>query len=91
MLYKTSLVLLVRVLMISTFFLFKDVSEENFETLGIEVMIDDKKCILNNTMGQALIRLDHLGLSLADEVSDWFSLQNEKDLKCYTETSNDYE
>ena len=70
-------------------FFFSDVPSENFDNLGIEAVIDDKKCVLNNTMGQSLIRLNYLELSKYVEVTGWFQLQNEKDLKCHSDSDSD--
>ena len=70
-------------------FFFSDVPSENFDNLGIEAVIDDKKCVFNNTMGQSLIRLKNLELSKYDEVTGWFQLQNEKDLKCHSDSDSD--
>ena len=52
-------------------------------------MVDDKKCLLNNTMGQTLIELGNLGFSQRDEITKWFSLQNESDLKCNNDRDNE--
>ena len=41
----------------------------------------DKKCLINDTMGQTLIRLHHLKLLNNDVVTGWFKLQNTIDLK----------
>ena len=62
---------------------------ERLDLLGLEVVIDDKKCLLNNTMGQTLIELGNLGFSQRDEITQWFSLQNENDLKCNNDTDNE--
>ena len=68
---------------------FSDVPLERLDTLGLEIVVDDKKCLLNNTMGQTLIELGNLGLSQRDEITKWFSLQNENDLKYSNDTDND--
>ncbi len=70
-------------------FFLSDVPPEKFDSLGIEAVIDDKTCLLNNTMGQALIRLDYLELSKNVEVTGWFQLQNETDLKCQSDSDSD--
>ena len=40
-------------------------------------------------MGQTLIELGNLGLSQRDEITKWFSLQNENDLKYNNDTYNE--
>ena len=62
---------------------------KRLDLLGLEVVIDDKKCLLNNTMGQTLIELGNLGFSQRDEMTKWFLLQNENDLKCNNDTDNE--
>ena len=68
---------------------FSDVSLERLNILGLEVVVDDKKCLLNNTMGQTLIELGNLDFSQCDGITKWFSLQNENDLKCNNDTDNE--
>ena len=68
---------------------FSDVPLERLNTLGLEIVVDDKKCLLNNTMGQTLIELGNLGFSQRDEITKWFSLQNENDLKYNNDTDNE--
>ena len=68
---------------------FSDVPLERLDTLGLEIVVDDKKCLLNNTMGQTLIELGNLGLSQRDEITKWFSLQNENDLKYNNDIYNE--
>ena len=40
-------------------------------------------------MGQALIELGSIGFSECDEITKWFPLQNETDLKCNNDTDNE--
>ena len=58
-----------------------EIDSDNFENLGVEIIVDDKKCLLNDTMGQALLRLNHLNLVNDEAITGWFRLQNEVDLK----------
>ena len=73
----------------NVFLIFLDVPMERLDTLGLEIVVDDKKCLLNNTMGQTLIELGNLGFSQRDEITKWFSMQNENDLKCNNDTDNE--
>ena len=58
-----------------------EIESESFENLAVEIIVDDKKCLLNDTMGQALLRLNHLNLVNDEAITGWFRLQNEVDLK----------
>ena len=73
----------------NVFLIFLDVPMERLDTLGLEVVVDDKKCLLNNTMGQTLIELGNIGFSQRDEITIWFSLQNENDLKYNNDADNE--
>ena len=58
-----------------------EIESDSFENLAIEIIVDDKKCLLNDTMGQALLRLNHLNLINDETITGWFRLQNDVDLK----------
>ena len=68
--------------------IFADILLKDFSCLRIEAKVNDKKCLVGNSMGQVLIELSTLeGLLKEDEiVTKWFQLQTEVN---YDDEDND--